>query len=328
MAEAKYMLTGDVCVDLSIVIPCYCSGQNIIKVLNELDDILKDLFSYEVILVNDGSPDDTFEIISHLAKSRDNTIAVNLARNSGQHAALMAGFHFASGEYVATCEDDGQTDITLLPELITKLKEGYDIAAPRIEERGKRSFFRKVASDLAATTAKWMIPRPDGIYVPIFFAARKFIIDEIVQYKYPYPYLEGLILRSTYNVALIPSRQRERIEGKSGYTFKKLLSLWLNGFTSFSIKPLRISAFVGFLSSFAGVFAGIIVIIRKLIFENIATGWSSIISVILFMSGLILFSLGVIGEYIGRIYLSINQTPQYVIRDIVKKENGSSRDDY
>lgn len=313
--------------DLSIVIPCYCSRDNIASVINELDVLLKDKFAYEIILVDDGSPDNTFEIISDLAKKRKNTTAINLARNSGQHAALMAGFHFAKGKYIATCEDDGQTEVALLPDLIEKLREGYDVAAPILMERGKRSFFRRIMSNVALATAKWMIPRPHDIYVPIFFAAQKFIIEEIIRYKHPYPYMEGLILRSTNKIAMIPSRQRARLGGTSGYNFRKLFSLWLNGFTSFSIKPLRISVLVGILSSFAGLLAGVVIIIRKILFENIAAGWSSIIATILFMAGLVLFSLGLIGEYIGRIYLCINQTPQFVVRNIVGGDNGGDNVD-
>lgn len=129
--------------DLSIIIPCYCSGDNIKKVVNDIDATMnKTDMTYEIIMVNDGSPDNTFEIIEEIAKKRENTYAVDLARNSGQHAAIMAGFNYAKGEVIATCEDDGQTEVSIIPQLIEKLNEGYDVAAPRYVDRGKRSLYR------------------------------------------------------------------------------------------------------------------------------------------------------------------------------------------
>ncbi|MCF0128947.1 MAG: glycosyltransferase family 2 protein [Pseudobutyrivibrio sp.] len=306
--------------DLSIVIPCYCASNNIRDVINSIDEVLKDIhLAYEVVLVNDSSPDNTFSVISAIAKEKDNVIAVDLAKNCGQHAALMAGFHYASGDMIATCEDDGQTAIELLPQMIDKIREGHDVACPILRDRGKRSVGRKLGTFLANKMSEWMIPRPKGGSVPIFFVAKRFIIDEIVKYNQPYPYMEGLILRSTFNIGYVEGYQKERISGSSGYNLKKLVNLWLNGFTAFSIKPLRISVCIGLLSATIGLIAGIVIIIRKLIGINILLGWSSVISIMLFMFGMVLIVLGLIGEYVGRIYICINQTPQYVVRHVEKK---------
>lgn len=308
--------------DLSIIIPCYCSGNNIKKVVNDIDITMKTTeLSYEIIMVNDGSPDNTFQIISEIAENRDNTYAVDLARNSGQHAAIMAGFNYAHGEIIATCEDDGQTQVNIIPQLIDKLNEGYDVAAPEYKERGKRSLFRQFGTKCATAMANWMIPRPKGVLVPIFFVAKKFVIKEIIRYNQPYPYIEGLVLRSTFNIALIEAKQNERLEGKSGYTLKKMINLWLNGFTSFSIKPLRLSIFLGVFSAIIGIVVGIYVIINKLLHPSILSGWSSTIAVILFMFGIAFLILGMIGEYVGRIYLCLNKTPQFVVRQVASKDN-------
>lgn len=306
--------------DLSIIIPCYCSGNNIKQVVKDIDKALvKEGLSYEIIMVNDGSPDNTFEIIEEIAKNRENTYAVDLAKNSGQHAAIMAGFNLAKGDLIATCEDDGQTQVSIIPQLIEKIKEGYDVAAPKYNERGKRSLFRQFGTACATAMANWMIPRPKGILVPIFFVAKKFVIKEIIRYNQPYPYIEGLVLRSTFNIALIDAKQNERLEGKSGYTLKKMFSLWLNGFTSFSIKPLRLSIIVGMVSAVIGVLVGIYVIISKIVNANVLMGWTSTIAVMLFMFGMVLCVLGMIGEYVGRIYLCINKTPQFVVRQVSSK---------
>lgn len=148
--------------------------------------------------------------------------------------------------------------------------------------------------------------------------ARKFVVDELIKYDQPFPYLNGLVSRTTGNIAEVDSVQKDRNTGHSGYNFKKLLNLWLNGFTAFSIRPLRVSVALGILSSLIGLILALVVIIRKLVLANdVGAGWTSIIAVILIMSGIILAVLGMIGEYIGRIYLCINQTPQFVIRKVI-----------
>ena len=306
--------------DISIIIPCYCSGKNIVNVVEEIKTILmEEKKSYEIILVNDGSPDNTYEIISDIANQNNNTYAVDLAKNCGQHAAIMAGFKYAKGELIMTCEDDGQTQLSILPHLIDKINEGYDVAAPKYQDRGKRSLFRKLGTKCAILMGNWMILRPKGMLVPIYFVAKKFVIKEILKYNQPFPYIEGLILRSTFNIALVDAKQNERLSGRSGYTLKKMIKLWLNGFTSFSIKPLRASVFLGILSSVVGILVGIYIVIQRLFNENIVSGWSSIIAVMLFMFGIVLLVLGMIGEYVGRIYLCINMSPQYVVRQVVCK---------
>lgn len=307
--------------DISIIIPCYCSGNNIVSVVEEIKTVLtEEKKSYEIILVNDGSPDNTYEIISGIANKNNNIYAVDLAKNCGQHAAIMAGFKYAKGELIMTCEDDGQTQLSILPQLIDKINEGYDVAAPKYQDRGKRSLFRRLGTKCAILMGNWMIPRPKGMLVPIYFVAKKFVIKEILKYNQPFPYIEGLILRSTFNIALVDAKQNERLSGRSGYTFKKMINLWLNGFTSFSIKPLRASVFCGIFSSIVGILVGIYVVIQRIFNDNIVSGWSSIIAVMLFMFGIVLLVLGMIGEYVGRIYLCINMSPQYVVRQVVYKK--------
>ena len=312
--------------DLSIVIPCYCSTQNIHSVINDIDTALADMaITYEIILVNDHSPDNTFDVLKELAESRSDIIAIDLARNCGQHGAIMAGFHYASGDFVATCEDDGQTQIEILPEMLRKLKsENLDVVSPRFTHRAQPSFTRRIFSGIAGLMRKWMLPAPDGIQVTIFFVARRFVIEEMLKYEQPYPYVTGLILRTTHNIGTMDAVQKARLNGTSGYSFKKLFSLWMNGFTAFSIKPLRLATFLGALSACIGFIAGLVIIIRKGLGHDFLTGWSSTIAILLFMFGIVLIVLGLIGEYLGRIYLCINQTPQYVIRDVIN--NSSAKD--
>ncbi|MBQ1689453.1 MAG: glycosyltransferase, partial [Lachnospiraceae bacterium] len=171
---------------------------------------------------------------------------------------------------------------------------------------------------------------PEGIRLSAFLVLRRFIVDEIVQYKNPYPYITGLIVRTTHNIANVDMEQAAREVGHSGYTLRKLLGLWLNGFTAFSVKPLRVATMLGLLSSFAGVIFAIITIVRRIILPNVQVGWSSLAVLILIIGGLILFVLGIMGEYVGRIYMCMNNTPQFIVRDMTAEMrdtvNGDRKD--
>lgn len=303
---------------LSVVIPCYHSEKNIEKVVADAEGIFEKngIEDYEFILVNDCSPDRTLSILKKIARHNSNVTVVDLAKNSGQHAALMAGFHMVTGEYVVTCEDDGQTQMEAIGEMMEKLLEGYDVVAAKYRKRPQTSVFRRFGSYMAKKMSIAMMPRPKGISVPIFFLARRFVIDEMTKYEHSYPYVTGLLLRTTHNIANVEVEQLSRMSGSTGYTFGKLLHLWLNGFTAFSIKPLRMAAFLGMASSAVGIVYAFVIIFRRLFFHNMIAGWSSTISVLLIMSGIILCVLGMIGEYVGRIYMCINHTPQYVIRNV------------
>lgn len=311
--------------DVSIVIPCYNSEKNIEAVIADLDKVFCSMkLEFEYILVNDCSRDRTFEVISRLARENKNITAIDLAKNSGQHASLMAGFHYAKGDVVVTCEDDGQTNTDVFPEMYNKIKAGYDVATVRMTDRGHRSFFRKAGSKVAEIMNSTLIYSNKDKPVFIIFMAKRFVIDELINYDQPFPYLNGLVSRTTSNIAEIDSIQKDRSSGHSGYNFKKLLNLWLNGFTAFSIRPLRLSVVLGVISSLIGLVMAVVLIIRKLILmDDVGAGWTSIIAVLLIMSGIILAVLGMIGEYIGRIYLCINHTPQYTIRNIIKPNDKS-----
>lgn len=307
---------------LSVVIPCYNSGNSISGVIQKNDSIFDSLgiSDYEYILVNDHSRDNTEKVIKGIAQSRHNVTAVTLAKNCGQHAAIMAGFHFVTGDYVVTCEDDGQTYMEALGEMLDKLAEGYDVVSTFWKERGKRALIRDIGTKAYCWVADKLLPNPEHVTVSIFFLAKRYVIDEICRYCHAYPFIPGLLLRTTTNIAVVTCKQLPREVGKSGYTFGKLLKLWMDSFTAFSIVPLRISSFVGFFTSLCGALFALVIIVRKMVLVDIAVGWSSLVSLFLVVSGLILCVLGIMGEYVGRIYMSINGTPQFVVRDVVKGE--------
>ena len=308
--------------DISIVIPCYNSEKNIETVIADLKNVFSSIkLKFEFILVNDCSKDHTFYVISELARKNKNITAINLAKNSGQHAAMMAGFHYVRGDVVVTCEDDGQTNIDVFPKMYKKLSDGYDVATVNMTDRGHRSFFRKAGSKVTEIMNHTLVDSNHNKPVFIIFMAKKFVIDELIKYDQPFPYINGLVSRTTSNIAWVDSTQKDRHSGHGGYNFRKLMNLWLNGFTAFSIRPLRWSVILGGISSIIGFVMAVILIIRKLVLmDDVGAGWTSIIAVILIMSGIVLAVLGMIGEYIGRIYLCINHTPQYVVRDIINSD--------
>ncbi len=309
---------------LSFVIPCYRSQNTILKVVDEIERTVKtrDGYDYEIILVNDCSPDNVWSVIADLAKRNSRVTAINLAKNFGQHSALLAGYNHCSGDYVISLDDDGQTPADELYKLVDKLEEGFDVVYASYGEV-HQNIIRRLGSNFAKAMSDYMFDiKGDKNHGSSYYIAKKFIIDEMIKYKNPYPYMGGLILRVTRNIGFVFVTHRDRMEGRSGYSFKGLVNLWLNGFTAFSVKPLRIGSYVGFLSSILGILYAIYIIIKKLFINpDLQTGWSSIISVVMIIGGIIMLMLGLIGEYIGRIYICINNSPQYVIKEIETQKN-------
>lgn len=310
---------------ISFIIPCYRSANTIGNVLSEIEEAMtKEVkCDYEVILVNDASPDNTYEVLKEIAQKNNHVTAVNLAKNSGQASATMCGFKFATGDYIVCGDDDGQTPFSEINKLKNKLEnEKYDVVCGKYVNRDQKSFIRNIGSKVNIKMSEIILDQPKDLYMSVFFIAKKFVIDEILKYKNPYPYITGLLLRTTSKIGNVEVEQRDRTVGKSGYTIKKLLSLWMNGFTAFSIKPLRISTVIGFVIATIGFLFGVFIVLRKLLgFTVMAQGYSSIMAVLLFIGGIIMLMIGMIGEYIGRIYISINNSPQYVIKETIHKEN-------
>lgn len=309
---------------LSFVIPCYRSENTIKKVVDEIKEtvVTRDGFDYEIILVNDCSPDGVWDVISNMADNNPNIVGINFAKNFGQHSALLAGYHYCTGDYVVSLDDDGQTPADEVYKLVDKLEEGYDLVYASYGEVHQNPI-RRLGSKFAKAMSDYMFDiKGDKNQGSSYYIARKFVIDELIKYENPFPYMGGLHLRVTRNMGFVFVQHRDRMEGTSGYSFKGLVNLWLNGFTAFSVKPLRLGSYVGFFFAILGFIYSIITIIRKLfITPNMEAGWSSIISIVLIIGGIIMVMLGLIGEYVGRIYICINNSPQYVIKEIKGHED-------
>lgn len=306
---------------ISFVIPCYRSENTLEKVVDEIKDKMASLhrYEYEIILINDCSPDKTFAVIKRLCAENKNIIGLDHAKNFGQHAALMAGFHFVTGDIIICLDDDGQTPADEADKLIAKIEEGYDVVYAAYENK-KHSVFRNIGSNINRKMTEVMLGKPKELYISSYFAVKRFVVDEMMKYRNAYPYVIGLVLRTTKNICNVTVNHRDRMEGASGYSLKKLAALWVNGFTSFSVVPLRIASYGGGLVAVMGFLYAVYTVIAKVCDPNRVIGWSSTISIMLILGGMILLVLGMIGEYIGRIYISLNNSPQYVIRTVIHYE--------
>lgn len=305
---------------ISFVIPCYRSALTIEKVVKEIEDTMPNLpkYDYEIVLVNDSSPDDTFEVISKIALGNEKVLAINLARNFGQHAALMAGFRHTTGDIVVALDDDGQTPADEVGKLVEKLEEGYDVCYAKYEHK-KHSFYRNFGSKVNERMTRVMLGKSKELYISSYFAVKRFILNDMLRYENCYPYVIGLVLRTTKNICNVNVNHREREIGTSGYTLKKLLALWMNGFTAFSVVPLRIATYFGLFCAAAGFVYTIVTIIRKIIDNQAPMGYPTLICAVMIIGGVLMMMLGLIGEYVGRMYITMNNAPQYVIKDIVGK---------
>lgn len=318
------MATSDKKEKISFVIPCYNSTNTIATVVQEIKEVMTgpmNAYDYEIVLVNDGSPDGTtYDAILDVIKKEKYIKGVNLARNFGQPSAVMAALNKTTGDYVVCGDDDGQTPFSELPKLFKKIDEGYDLIEANYAVREKRSFFRRLGTAMNEGMATWLIAKPQGLELTTYWVVRRFVVEQMVAYPNAYPYLGGLMLRATQNACNVDVTHRERLSGKSGYSFKKMVQLWMNGFTSFSVKPLRLMTWIGMLVAALGFIWGIYTIVCRFTDPTMVAGYSSIMAVNLFMFGILFCFMGLLGEYVGRIYMSLNKAPQFVIKDYHESE--------
>ena len=308
---------------VSFVIPCFRSERTLEGVVEEIRQTMCQLreYSYEIVLVNDCSPDNTLQVIRTLCEKYENIKGLSLVRNFGQHAALMAGFRHVSGDIVICLDDDGQTPANEAGKFLAEIKAGRDVVYAKYTTK-QHTAFRNFGSKVNELMTRYMLGKPKELYISSYFAAKRFVIDEVTRYENCYPYVIGLVLRTTKNISNVEVTHRQREIGCSGYTLKALLALWFNGFTAFSIQPLRLATCVGVFCAASGFLYGIYTIIKRFLIPDIPMGFSALMAALVFIGGMIMLMLGLIGEYVGRIYISLNNSPQYVIREFVeKKEN-------
>ena len=307
----------------SVVVPCYKSAKSIEQVVcDTVEEFWKlNIEDYEFVLVNDCSPDggETVRKLYELADKYSYVKVVDLGKNSGQHNATMAGLRYATGDFIISMDDDLQTHPSQIGSLKEKLEEGYDLVYGYYEEK-KENWFRRLGSSLNHWTVRVLINKPKWMKTSSFWIMRRYVRDYAVCYTHPNVHLQGVFLRVTDNIACVPIRHFERVYGKSGYTLKKLIKLYSN-IVGYSMAPITLVTYLGFLMAAAGFVVDAVVLVRKLINPAIAAGWTSLVGAICFFSGVILVALGIVGSYVGRLFIGQTNSPQYVVRDLVNIEN-------
>lgn len=305
---------------VSVVIPCYNSEGTIEKVVDLCMEAFAkwDGYECEMILVNDFSRDRTFEAITRAAKKYPNVKGVNLAKNFGQHAAIMAGFQYVQGELVVGMDDDLQNHPEQLRQFLDKMEEGYDVVFGIYKKRNF-SAFKNFTGAVSQFLLFHLVDRPKDIEMSSFWMSRRYVIEEIKNYRGNDAFIQLLFVRTTRNLANIEVEHYAREIGESNYTFRKGLKLFMS-FMNYSTIPLQLATMFGVAFSLTGFIAAVIVLIRKLLDPTIYVGWSSMMCIILIVAGITFLMLGIIGEYVGKLIMTINQTPLYVVRETLNME--------
>jgi len=298
---------------LSIVIPLFNAAATLPALCRELAT-LEIWGGFELILVNDGSQDDTNDVATALAAQSPIPITLlSLSRNFGEHNAVLAGVRESKGRYVVTMDDDLQNPPAEVPKLLAAAEAEQRDVVYAIYERKEHAWWRNLGSGLTNFIADFVVDKPRKLYLSSFRCFTRLVADELAKSRTPQPYIDGLIFQITQNAGAVPVRHVERAQGRSGYTLRKLIRLWLSMLINVSIIPLRLMTFAGLLASALGFFAVIEVLLEHLIRKN-PTGWTSLMAAMLLLSGTQLLLLGILGEYVGRIYLGISEKPQSVVR--------------
>jgi polyisoprenyl-phosphate glycosyltransferase len=301
---------------ISVVIPVYNAAATISSLVEDVKKALPE-YDTEVVLVNDCSRDQSEKACEELAVKYNFVRFISLRRNSGEHNAVLCGLNYVTGDYIVIIDDDYQNPPSEIVKLINKIREeNYDVVYSKYSDK-QHSMQRNLASLINDRIATALLNKPRDLYLSSFKVMHKDIAKEITKYKGPHPYIDGLILRVTGNIGTAEVEHHKRKEGASNYTFNKLISLYMNMFLNFSVKPLRVFTLGGTLIFILGIVLAILVILEKYLYGGTPPGWTFTIVIILTISGFQVMFLGVLGEYLGKLFLLQNGTPQYTIKKLI-----------
>jgi glycosyltransferase involved in cell wall biosynthesis len=305
----------------SFVIPVFNGEASIGNVVTRILKVFSD-DAIQIVLVDDGSRDRSADVCAELVTANLSRVEfVQLARNFGEHSAVLAGLVRTQGEMVAILDDDGQNPPEEIPRMFAELvKSQSDVVYGRYAER-KHHWFRRLGSYFNDIVANIMLGKPKGLYLSSFKAMNRFLVEEIVKHHGPFPYIDGLICRTTQRLTQITVSHEARTAGKSNYTLRRMVRLWLNMFLGFSILPLRLTSLLGMLiAAMSGIWLLAILVDKIWLSPKVTAGIPTVLAVIVLFSGFQLVALGMIGEYLGRVFLANNGQPQYIVRSILQHE--------
>ncbi len=313
---------------VSVCIPCYRSAKTLPAVVKEIREAFAkhEGYDYQLVLVCDGSPDDTYDVICALCKDDPHIIGVELSRNYGQAAAKQAALAYAQGDAVVYMDDDGQHPAEGIFPMLEKLAEGCDVVYAQFPQK-HHSWFKRTCSKLYQTVSAWMGNRPRDIAVSSFTAWDRMAVEAAKKYHSPFPAAGLYLNRITTRIANVPMEHRDRLVGKSNYSLKSLMALTVTALTNFSIVPLRMASVVGVLTAVFGFLVAVVMVIRKLLNANIAAGYTTSIAVQCFIGGVIMMMLGILGEYVGRIFMTVSDLPQYTVRRTENAPRAEKKED-
>lgn len=305
-------------IEISIVIPVYNSSSIIEDLHKRIAQAIN--VSYEIIFVNDCSKDDSWKKIVSLSKQHRSITGINLRKNSGQDNALLAGIRIAKGNYCVIMDDDLQHNPEDIIHLYNECKKGFDVCFANFTSK-KQTIVKNIGSNTSGKVAEILVSKPKGIYLSPFKIINRSTVSEISKFAGPYPYIDGIILTITQNLTQVDVEHQARLSGKSTYTFSKSVSVFMKLFTGFSVLPLRLATITGCIATLVGFILLLNYFYDYFIAKNFIEGWTTVVVLIIFFGGLILITLGIIGEYIGRMYLTLNNKPQYSISEIVRSND-------
>ena len=300
---------------LSIVVPVYRSAQILPQLVDQIHaEMCKEglVDSFELLLVNDASTDSSWEVIRSLALKYTFIKGISLRRNFGQHNAIMAGLNYVNGDFVILMDDDLQHPPNAIGDMVRALSEGYDVCYTNYLNR-QHVIWKKLGSRFNDWVATHLLGKPKGLYLSSFKAIRKEVVEEIVKYDGPYAYIDGLILDVTRFITTIPIEHQARHEGEGNYNLRRSFSLWMKMATSFSVLPLRLASYAGFALAALSLVMIAFIIVLKFLHPEYPRGWTSLIATVLFIGGIQTLCIGMMGEYLGRTYLKLNNKPQFVV---------------
>lgn len=304
--------------EISVVIPVYKNEECIPELTRQISDSLKE-FDWELILVNDCSPDNSWSAIKEAAQKNRNITGINLRKNSGQDLAILAGLNHAKGQWIVIMDDDLQHSPYDIPKLYAQAQKGFDVVYADFKQK-KQKLWKNIGSWLNGKVSEIALGKPKGIYLSPFKIINCNVVKDMCKLNNLFPYIDGLIFQITRNITQISIEHHKREYGKSNFTLLKSIQVFLRMMFGFSTFPLNFATYIGFFSSISGFILAIYYLIKFFLGLESLTGWTSQIVITLILGGLILLALGIIGKYIGQMYLTINNSPKFIIKETVGYE--------
>lgn len=303
---------------ITFVIPLHFTGGGVRELFGAFRGLEVE-GGHELVLVNDGSTDETMRLVREaMAASKVEVTVVDMARNYGEHAAVLEGMRHARGTYVVNLDDDLQNPVSQALQLVECLRATDADVVYSSYEKKQHHWFRNLGSWFTNRVATFLLGKPKDLYLSSFRAMKSELAARLTRYAGPYPYVDGLILEATNRIATLKVDHQPRNRGRSGYTLRKLLELWANMFFNFSIMPLRVASVLGVVLCLLGALLFVEVLVERLIFGVGQVGWSSLMAAVSFFSGSQLLILGLMGEYLGRAYMTVSGKPQSLVREVIR----------